>query len=61
MDLLDYVEMESLDEDQKKIAELVGMEGFRNLVLDLWRHCHLYPQGGEPGEDRAGPADTGGV
>lgn len=32
MDLLDYVEMESLDEDQKKIAELVGMEGFRNLV-----------------------------
>lgn len=32
MDLLDHVEMESLDEDQKKIAELVGMEGFRNLV-----------------------------
>lgn len=32
MDLLDYVEMESLDEDQKKIAELVGMEGFRNLI-----------------------------
>ena len=32
MDLLDYVEMESLDEDQKKIAELVGMGGFRNLV-----------------------------
>lgn len=32
MDLLDYVEMESLEEDQKKIAELVGMEGFRNLV-----------------------------
>lgn len=32
MDLLDYVEIESLDEDQKKIAELVGMKGFRNLV-----------------------------
>lgn len=32
MDLLDYVEIESLDEDQKKIAELVGMNGFRNLV-----------------------------
>ena len=32
MDLLDYVEMESLEEDQKKIAELVGMEGFRNLI-----------------------------
>ena len=32
MDLLEEVGIESLDEEPKKIAELVGMEGFRNLV-----------------------------
>lgn len=32
MELLDYVGMDSLDDDQKKIAELVGMDGFRSLV-----------------------------
>lgn len=32
MDLLEEVGIESLDEDQKKIAELVGMEAFRRLV-----------------------------
>ena len=32
MDLLDEVELGDLDEEQKKIAALIGMEGFRSLV-----------------------------
>jgi Mor family transcriptional regulator len=32
MDLLDKVQLENLDEEQKTLAELVGIEGFRNLV-----------------------------
>ena len=32
MDLLDRVQMEDLDEEQKALASLVGMEGFRALV-----------------------------
>lgn len=32
MDLLDEVGIEDLDEEQKKIASLIGMEGFRKLV-----------------------------
>lgn len=32
MDLLDQVQIENLDEEQKALAELIGLEGFRNLV-----------------------------
>ena len=32
MDLLEQVGIESLDDEPRKIAELVGMDGFRNLV-----------------------------
>lgn len=32
MDLLDRVQIENLDEEQKTLAELVGLEGFKNLV-----------------------------
>ena len=32
MDLLDHVTLESLDEEPRKIAELVGMDGFKSLV-----------------------------
>lgn len=32
MDLLDEVGLEDLDEEQKKIASLIGMDGFRSLV-----------------------------
>lgn len=32
MDLLDRVQIENLDEEQKALAELIGMEAFRNLV-----------------------------
>lgn len=32
MDLLDKVQIESLDEEQKILAELVGLDGFKNLV-----------------------------
>lgn len=32
MDLMDHVKVESLDEDQKKMVELVGLDGFKNLV-----------------------------
>lgn len=31
-DLLDMVQMENLDEEQKVLAELIGLEGFKNLV-----------------------------
>ncbi len=32
MDLLDQVQIENLDEEQKTLAELIGLEGFKNLV-----------------------------
>lgn len=32
MDLLDQVEIDNLDEEQKALAELIGLDGFRNLV-----------------------------
>lgn len=32
MNLLDRIRPDDLDEEQKVIAELVGMEGFKNLV-----------------------------
>lgn len=32
MDLLDKVRLEQLDDDQKTLAGLIGMEAFRNLV-----------------------------
>lgn len=31
-DLLDEVQLENLDEEQKTLAELIGLEGFKNLV-----------------------------
>lgn len=32
MDLLDRVQIENLDEEQKTLAELIGLEAFKNLV-----------------------------
>lgn len=32
MDLLDRVQMENLDEEQKSLAELIGLEAFKSLV-----------------------------
>ena len=32
MDLLDQVKLENLDEEQKALAELIGLEGLKNLV-----------------------------
>ena len=32
MDLLDKIQMENLDEEQKALAELIGLESFKNLV-----------------------------
>lgn len=32
MDLLDKVQIENLDEEQKNLAEMIGMEGFKSLV-----------------------------
>ncbi len=32
MDLLDQVKLENLDEEQKTLAELIGLEGLKNLV-----------------------------
>lgn len=32
MDLLDRVQIENLDEEQKNLAELIGLEAFKNLV-----------------------------
>ena len=32
MDLLEKVQMENLDEEQKALAELIGLEAFKNLV-----------------------------
>ena len=35
MDLLEKVQMENLDEEQKMLAELIGLEAFKSLVTDL--------------------------
>ena len=32
MGLLDHVKIENLDEDQRKMVELVGLDGFKSLV-----------------------------
>lgn len=32
MELLDRVQMDNLDEEQKVLAELIGLEAFKNLV-----------------------------
>ena len=32
MDLLEMVQMENLDEEQKVLAELIGLEAFKSLV-----------------------------
>ena len=32
MDLLEKVQMENLDEEQKMLAELIGLEAFKSLV-----------------------------
>ena len=32
MDLLDQVKLENLDEEQKALAELIGLDGLKNLV-----------------------------
>lgn len=32
MDLLDRVQIENLDEEQKSLAELIGLEAFKSLV-----------------------------
>lgn len=32
MELLDKVQLENLDEEQKVLAELIGLEAFKNLV-----------------------------
>lgn len=32
MDLLDRVQIENLDEEQKTLAELIGLEGLKSLV-----------------------------
>lgn len=32
MDLLDKIQMENLDEEQKALAELIGLESFKKLV-----------------------------
>ena len=61
MDLLDYVEMESLEDGPEEDCG-TGRDGrLPQPDPDLRRHFHLYPQGGELGKDRAGPADPGGV
>lgn len=40
MDLLEMVQMENLDEEQKVLAELIGLEAFKSLVR-AFRHFHL--------------------
>ena len=35
MDLLDRVQMENLDEEQKSLAELIGLEAFKSLVRNF--------------------------
>lgn len=35
MGLLDHVKIENLDEDQRKMVELVGLDGFKSLVRAL--------------------------
>ena len=32
MGLLDHVKIENLDEDQRKMVELVGLDGFKSLA-----------------------------
>ena len=57
MDLLEKVQMENLDEEQKALAELIGLEAFKNLVtyfhpkgytflkLSIYRpYSNLFPQ-----------------
>ena len=40
MDLLDRVQMEDLDEEQRTLAGLIGIEAFRALVRNY--NCLLY-------------------
>ena len=41
MDLLDKVQMEDLDEEQRTLAGLIGIEAFRALVRN-YNGCLLY-------------------
>ena len=61
MDLLDKVQMEDLDEEQRTLAGLIGIEAFRALVRNYNGTPHLYPQDREPGETGEGRTYTGGV
>ena len=42
-DLLDLITLDDLNEEQRQLAELIGLEGYK---AHLRRHAHRYPQGG---------------
>lgn len=59
MGLLDHVKIENLDEDQRKMVELVGLDGFKKSCPGFWRHYNLYSEGREPGTGGTGSEDPG--
>lgn len=44
MDLLDQVQMEHLGEEARRIASLVGIEGFKKLVREYGGTCIYVPK-----------------
>ncbi len=61
MDLLDRVQMEDLDEEQRTLAGLIGIEAFRALVRNYNGTPIYIPKIREPGETGEGRTYTGGV
>ena len=53
------MKIENLDEDQRKMVELVGLDGFKSLVRAFGGTTIYIPEGREPGTGGTGSEDPG--